>query len=171
CSERQVIFPPGAGGLPTMKFGFTCRAPLSKLGSGQHRLEYRDDNFQGRVGWKEVIIDADPALKLSSSVPNKDRSAELSNYPTDLLNSPPQNLSANATFTLPAVIRSEVSISPDRKVSAPGTAVSKAPTQIPPTVAQPAASAAQPPQLTPNAQNTPRSSFTQLITSDRLTLW
>ena len=172
CAERQVIFPPGAGGLPTMKFGFTCRAPLSKLASGQHRLEYRDDNFQERVGWKEVIVDADPVLQLASSVPNKDRSAELSNYPTDLLNSPPQDLSANATFTLPTVVRSGVGIAPDRKVSAARIAVSKAPTQTPASVAEPAASSAeQPPQLTPNAQNTPRSPFTQLITSDRLTFW
>src|SRR5262249_4778941 len=172
CAERQVIFPPGAGGLPTMKFGFTCRAPLSKLASGQHRLEYRDDNFQERVGWKEVIVDADPVLQLASSVPNKDRSAELSNYPTDLLNSPPQDLSANATFTLPTVVRSGVGIAPDRKVSAARIAVSKAPTQTPASVAEPAASSAeQPPQLTPNAQNTPRSPFTQLITSNQLSVW
>ena len=171
CSERQVIFPPGAGGLPTMKFGFTCRAPLSKLGSGQHRLEYRDNNFQERVGWKEVVVDADPALKISSTVPNRDRSAELSNYPTDLLNSPPQILSADATFTLPAVVRNAVSVSPDRKVSAPGATVPKAPTQSPASVTEPAASSAPPTQLTPNAQNTPRSAFTQLIASDRMTLW
>ena len=171
CSERQVIFPPGAGGLPTMKFGFTCRAPLTKLGSGQHRLDYRDDNFHERVGWKEVIVDADPALKLASSVPNKDRSAELSNYPTDLLNSPPQDLSANGTFTLPSVVRSGASITPDRKVSAAGAAVSKGSAQTLITMAEPAASAAQPPQLTRNAQSTPRSAFTQLIASDRLSFW
>ncbi|PYY11741.1 MAG: hypothetical protein DMG61_18265, partial [Acidobacteria bacterium] len=47
CAERQVIFPPGAGGLPTMKFGFTCRAPLTRLTFSRHRLEYHDDNFPG----------------------------------------------------------------------------------------------------------------------------
>ena len=34
CTERQVIFPSGAGGLPTMKFGFTCRTPLKLVSGG-----------------------------------------------------------------------------------------------------------------------------------------
>src|SRR5579859_1608748 len=105
CSEGQVIFPPGAGGLPTMKFGFTCRAPLTGVKSGQHFIEYRDDNFQGRAGWKEVIVNADPALELTSEAAHTDRSGELSNYPTDLLISPPQDLGARATFTIPVMGR------------------------------------------------------------------
>lgn len=171
CAERQVIFPPGAGGLPTMKFGFTCRAPLTGVSSGQHRIEYRDDNFQERAGWKEVIVNADPALRVNTNVPNKDRSAELSNYPTDLLNSPPQVLSASATFTLPAAVQSRKGISPDRKVTAANTAAAKAPAQIQISAASSAPGVTQPPPLEPNVQNTPRSAFTQLISSDRLSLW
>ena len=38
---------------------------------------------------------------ISSSVPQTDRSAELTNYPTDLLNSPPQDLSAAIQFRYP----------------------------------------------------------------------
>src|ERR1700733_102475 len=92
--SSQVIFPPGAGGLPTMKMGFVYRAaypPDHKSGS----LQYADDNFPGHAGWKEIVAVASPAASfISSSVPQTDRSAGLTNYPTDLLNSPPQQLSA-----------------------------------------------------------------------------
>jgi len=173
CAERQAIFPPGAGGLPTMKFAFTCGAPLANLNSGRHQLEYHDDNFQGRVGWKEVIVKADPALQLVSDVPGTDRSAELSNYPTDLLNSPPQNLSANATFTLPAASPARTAVSSE-KAAAPvtRTTVPKAPQQGATSSTNNASEASpQPAPLTSNVQRTPRSAFTQLITSNQLSVW
>lgn len=173
CAERQVIFPPGAGGLPTMKFGFTCRAPLAGLFSGHHRLEYHDDNFQGRAGWKEVIVHADPALQLVSDAPPKDRSGELSNYPTDLLNSPPQDLSANATFTLPVVASPARTAASSERASSPSTSSSlpKASQQSPTSSTNHASEVARPASLTANAQSTPRSAFTQLITSNNLSLW
>ena len=172
CAERQVIFPPGAGGLPTMKFGFTCRAPLARLASGHHRLEYRDDNFQGRAGWKEVIVHADPALQLVSDAPAKDRSGELSNYPTDLLNSPPQDLNANATFTLPAASPARTAASSEKATSpATSSSVPTASEQSATSSTNQASEVAGPAPLTTNAQSTPRSAFTQLITSNNLSLW
>jgi len=172
CAERQVIFPPGAGALPTMKFGFTCRAPLTRLSSSQHLLEFRDDNFQGRAGWKEVIVHADPALQLVSNAPDKDRSAELSNYPTDLLNSPPQVLSANATFMLPAIALPAPSALFAKKVAAPAASatISAADSQTPTSKAT-TGPETEPPRLSSNTQGTPRSAFTQLIASDQLSLW
>ena len=49
-TAREVSFPPGAGGLPTMRIGIDYRAPLD--GAGQ-RLHYRDGNYPGRAGWKD----------------------------------------------------------------------------------------------------------------------
>jgi ABC-type nickel/cobalt efflux system permease component RcnA len=100
--SQQVIFPPGAGGMPTMKLGFLFRAMLA---DGEfavtHQLHYRDSNFPERAGWKEVVARAAAGVTLiDSSVPQQDRSQQLSNYPTDLLNSPPQVLEANISFSL-----------------------------------------------------------------------
>ncbi len=95
--SREVIFPPGAGGLPTMKLGFVFRS-AAIAATGQElttRLEYVDNNFSGRAGWKEIVLSARGGGLVSSSVSQTDRSAELSNYPTDLLNSPPQDLTAS----------------------------------------------------------------------------
>jgi ABC-type nickel/cobalt efflux system permease component RcnA len=103
-----IIFPPGAGGLPTMKMSFVYGATLSGgrpdvFSAGAGSIYYRDENFPGRIGWKEVVAVAGPGVTfLSSSAPTLDRSSELSNYPTDLLNSPPHDLEASIRFALPA---------------------------------------------------------------------
>jgi ABC-type nickel/cobalt efflux system permease component RcnA len=99
--SQQIIFPPGAGGLPTMKMGFLFRAPLENATrSATRQLHYRDGNFPERAGWKEVVAEGiDGVMITTSSVPERDRSQQLSNYPSDLLNSPPQVLEAGVTFT------------------------------------------------------------------------
>ena len=98
--SQNVIFPPGAGNLPTMKIGVVYRAQL--LGATcPCTLEYRDGNLPERAGWKEVVANADPGATLAmSTAASVSRSQELANYPTDLINSPPQDLSARLTFEL-----------------------------------------------------------------------
>ncbi|MFZ1119348.1 MAG: sulfite exporter TauE/SafE family protein [Candidatus Binataceae bacterium] len=160
CVSRQAIFPPGAGGLPTMKMGFVYRASLQHaIGAGPVSLNYRDDNFAGRAGWKEIIALGGRGVALTgSSVPSRDRSLELTNYPTDMLHSPPQTLEAAVTF----------------KAVPPGTVTGGEPA----TTAAGAAgllaarSAAWAPgvRLEANRQGTPRNAFTDLIKSNRMDL-
>jgi len=104
-ASREIIFPPGAGGLPTMKIGIVYKAKLSVNSTpGAFLLNYRDGNFPGRAGWKEIIAVAQPGAKiLNSSVGDTSRSSELNDYPTDLLNSPPQDLEAHVNFTTVAI--------------------------------------------------------------------
>ena len=118
--SRNVIFPPGAGGLPTMKFGFVYRAMPGNLTPGSlAALHYRDANFSGRAGWKEIVATADSAIKLTaSSAPATDRSAQLSNYPTDLLNSPPQDVEATLSFSAPFVVTENAAPKPPIAVAA-----------------------------------------------------
>jgi ABC-type nickel/cobalt efflux system permease component RcnA len=104
-----VIFPPGAGGLPTMKMGFVYDAlyPSTPSTPGyidrRHvSLRYLDNNYPGHTGWKEIVVETSAGALLRSSVPATDRSGELGNYPTDLLTSPPQDLEASVVAELPA---------------------------------------------------------------------
>ncbi len=100
--SANVIFPEGAGGLPTMKLAILYRAVLGNSPGGPEDLRYRDDNFASRAGWKEVIAVAQSgAAIIERSVPAQDRSRELSDYPTDLLDSPPQVSQARLRFTRP----------------------------------------------------------------------
>lgn len=163
--SAEVIFPPGAGDLPTMKIAILFRAPLAESSRGAvEDLRYRDENFAARAGWKEVIAVGRSGVALvESSVPDRDRSRELGDYPTDLLDSPPQVREARVRFTRPAatvVAR-----------SAP-TAIAPLPPAEPKVEA--AAQRADAPE-TPvvarvNAQSTTRGSFTDLITTRELTV-
>jgi len=99
--SKKINFPPGAGGLPTLKIGVLYEVNFPANGdSPQYSLNYRDNNFAGRAGWKEIVAVSESGVNLvNSSIPLTDRSAELTNYPTDLLNSPPQQLDARVEFT------------------------------------------------------------------------
>ena len=119
--SSQVIFPPGAGGLPTMKMGFVYQAPYPPAGDRSSvGLEYADNNFPGHAGWKEIVAVGPAANLISSSVPQSDRSAQLSNYPTDLLNSPPQDLSAVIQFRYPVALKSQRE-NPNKDTAGPST--------------------------------------------------
>ena len=98
--SEDIIFPTGAGGLPTMKFGFAYQAEIPvECAPAPCHLGY-EDYFPNRAGWKEMVAATGQGISLvSSTAPDRDRSGQLSNYPTDLLNSPPQVLEASLVFS------------------------------------------------------------------------
>ena len=94
--DHALAFPPGAAGLRTLRFEAVYTSPV--VAAGQARLELRDTNFAGRIGWKEVVLTAgDGARVTSSSAPSTSVSHELAAYPKDLLSSPLEVTSAAAT--------------------------------------------------------------------------
>jgi nickel/cobalt exporter len=69
-----LAHPRGAGGLRTTRFEVVLRGPRL---AGPTAVTYRDTNYAGRIGWREVVVgDA------------SSRSRELRAYPQDLLSSP-----------------------------------------------------------------------------------
>jgi nickel/cobalt exporter len=136
----DVIFPSGAGGLPTLKIGIHYRAPLPEAG-GTVALSYVDTNYADRAGWKEIVAVGAPGIVVvDSSVPETDRSRQLADYPTDLLDNPPQVVAARVTFAR------------------------ERPAILPTPLDESAAGASPTPALEPNRQATPRDRFTQLMT-------
>ena len=179
--SREIIFPPGAGGLPTMKIGMLFRAKLEEASMGEERsLDYRDGNFPGRAGWKEIIAVADAGLKLiHSSVPGTDRSRQLSDYPTDLLNSPPQQLEARINFTVgtvpPAVlpVRSPISVAKTTRQTLEPSNEILPPEQtyrVDTNLNSARSSDDSSVQLAANRQTTPRNSFTDIMATKQLGL-
>jgi ABC-type nickel/cobalt efflux system permease component RcnA len=194
----EVIFPPGAGGLPTLKLGMRFRASLDGASAAAvHELHYQDANFPGRAGWKEIITTGGQGITLvSSTVPERDRSHELADYPTDLLNSPPQHVEARVIFARQALapglaaVGTLSALSPesiqDRRSSSPLMGEERGrgarghqpytPTLALPrreggdTVLSEVKMPIEPVGLVVNRQMTPRSSFTELITSQQLGL-
>ncbi len=185
AQSTEVIFPPGAGGLPTMKLGILYRAKLDGATTVMD-LRYKDANFEGRAGWKEIVAVAGAGITLmSSSVPEQDRSRQLANYPTDLLNSPPQDLEARLIFqregSSQAVATLEPPGPPETRVEGPGHRPVPTTTQrtepssatrsgevriAPPPSARAVEAQApmgEPLRLQVNRQATPRNSFTELM--------
>jgi ABC-type nickel/cobalt efflux system permease component RcnA len=156
--SAEVIFPEGAAGLPTMKLAILYRAALGNSPDDPADMRYRDDNFASRAGWKEVIaVAASGAAIIESSVPAQDRSRELSDYPTDLLDSPPQVSQARLRFA--------------RRMPAP--VVTRVAPPAPETPAEARHSPAPPEPVIaprPNVQATTGSVFTGLIGARELTV-
>ena len=93
AESSELTFPPGAGGLPTLRIGAVYRGTPSPAQSAAARvLTYRDGNYPGRAGWKEIVARAAPGMRLvESTVPDRDRSRELTDYPTDPAESSPEH--------------------------------------------------------------------------------
>jgi nickel/cobalt exporter len=185
--SRQVAFADGAGGLRTMKIGFVFRSKLD-VTVGVHKLSYIDNNFPGRSGWKEIVVLGDGVEILDSSASATDRSQELTNYSSDVLNSPPQQLSALVGFTTslselePIAAAAVIGTSSKRTIPKganprhrrpwSGAITSSDLSAAPSSSGDVVASTAAPLSLAAHAQNTPRSRFTELISTEgKLTFW
>ena len=117
AGPMQLSFPAGAGGLPTLRLVMPLAAPTGGARTGT--LNYRDENYVERIGWKEIIARAGDGVALkNATVPATDISAELTQYPADRLNDPLRITEAAVTFA-PGV--------PGSGVAAPGSAQQPAP--------------------------------------------
>ena len=177
--SQDVIFPTGAGNLPTMKFGFAYRSEISAdCTAAPCQLDYEDTNFPGRAGWKEVIVTTGQEISLiRSTAPDHDRSDRLSNYPSDLLNSPAQLLQARLIFSMPAAFAKPPSsriatagggshnVPVGRRSSsnrAPAVPVNVSPIETP------SSGTDRNIQVKPNRQATPRNAFTELMATKQV---
>ncbi len=80
--ERTLAFPEGQGGL------FTERLEMTLTGTrpaGKGQLYYADGNFTDRVGWQEIVVEADGVDLDTAGLPTEDMSQALTTYPDELL--------------------------------------------------------------------------------------
>ncbi len=86
----NLVIADGAGNLPILRI--TAHALLPIQGG---KLQYQDNNYPDRAGWKEIVIDAASGTTLQrASQPGKDLSKALTHYPPDPTIAPPQDLRA-----------------------------------------------------------------------------
>jgi ABC-type nickel/cobalt efflux system permease component RcnA len=100
--DQELSFPPGQGGLPTLRLSLGLQGQL-RSSSGEQRLYYRDDNYAQRLGWKEIVVRPGAGVSLvNATAPQQDRSNELRNYPEDFLSRPPDQREAHLTMVIDA---------------------------------------------------------------------
>jgi high-affinity nickel-transport protein len=178
-----------------MKMGFVLEAanePTASAATRELNVQLADNNYPGQSGWKEMVGTLTAGTLLRTSVPAIDRSGELSNYPTDLLASPPQVLGASLVVALPAVppmigvarplqVSRPAAASIAGAVPAPSRAVAESRSALNQAAAihlagavessQGASTAPVTMRLHANQQHTPRSKFTELIQAEHLSPW
>ncbi|MGH2463275.1 MAG: nickel transporter [Candidatus Limnocylindria bacterium] len=97
-SDPELTFPPGVGGLETLRLmcGFT--APFA-LSAEVRSLTVTDTVDDGRSGWREISIAAGDGVTLATSdVPEASPTNLLEGYPEDMLQSPIDVRAAQASF-------------------------------------------------------------------------
>ena len=85
----------GAGNLPILRVDMQAHIDSD----GDSALNYEDENYPQRAGWKEIVITAGNGvslLKVSQS--NNDLSQALTHYPPDPTVAPPQDLRAEVSW-------------------------------------------------------------------------
>lgn len=85
---------PGQGPLEVLRLEVDLTGELADAGA---TIEYTDDNYSDRVGWKEIVIYPVRGQGIErSSVPSESSSDELRSYPQDELSSPLNQVTASA---------------------------------------------------------------------------
>ena len=99
--NHVISFPPGQGGLPTLRLVLDVEGRYGPLGDKELSVYYRNDNYKERPGWKGVVLQAGTGAFISrSTVPSQDRSNELRDFPQGMLDTPANETEASAVATL-----------------------------------------------------------------------
>lgn len=100
--SHQLSFPPGQGGLPTLRLSLVLQGQWSQRDEQTAQdLYFRDGNYSNRLGWKEIVVKPGQDVSLvNSTVPEHDQSNELRSYSEEMLSSPPDQREARSTFVL-----------------------------------------------------------------------
>ena len=100
--SHQLSFPPGQGGLPTLRLSLILQGQWSqKDQQTAQNLYFRDKNYSKKLGWKEIVVKPAQGVSLvNSTVPEHDQSDELRSYSEDMLSSPLDQREARSSFIL-----------------------------------------------------------------------
>jgi nickel/cobalt transporter (NicO) family protein len=99
---QSLEFPTGQGGLVTLRLTLDLEAPLADT-LAPLAIEYRDDNFAERLGWREIVVrPLDGVALRDSTAPQSDQSDELRTYPDDMLSNPLNMRQVSFTLALGA---------------------------------------------------------------------
>jgi len=117
-----LTFPPGAGGLSTLRLVCHFMAVLP-AGGGERTVRVADATDDGHVGWREVTIAAGPDVTLADAdVPSRSPSAELTAYPVDAFQTPPDIRTGTARFRTSGRSSGEAPVSGPAPPASRGTA-------------------------------------------------
>ncbi len=86
ATAASITFPPGLGGLSTMRLECVYLTPMPT--SAGSTVTFDDISYPDRIGWREIVATADGVSIDASGLPTTSPSARLTHYPTDLITQP-----------------------------------------------------------------------------------
>jgi len=93
-----------AGGLQTLRIESEFSAVFESHHSAVHQLQFADNNFADRLGWREIVISADLGLSIFNSTGYGNTiSEELKKYPENMLSSPLNERTVTLSFSTAGV--------------------------------------------------------------------
>lgn len=104
-ASMGITLPPGAGNLPTLRMEWLLNAPILNADKDAiHRVSFENNNYPGRVGWNEIIVNRTPGINIfDSSAFGTSMTDELKSYPENMLSAPLAEREAEFSFTSSAV--------------------------------------------------------------------
>jgi ABC-type nickel/cobalt efflux system permease component RcnA len=82
-----LSFPPGVGGLPTMRVVCQYEAALATPIAAGTAVSFADRSYDARIGWREIVVAGDGAT-IEGEVTDVGTSQRLTSYPQPLLSQP-----------------------------------------------------------------------------------
>lgn len=85
--SSALEFPPGAGGLPTLRL--TCAFQAAIAVTENVQVEFKNKTYAERLGWREIVVTSEGvSLEGDLAAMSQSVSQRLTVYPNDLLSSP-----------------------------------------------------------------------------------
>jgi nickel/cobalt exporter len=97
-ASSSITFPPGLGGLSTMRIECAYVAPLPSPLT-RAAVTFEDPSYPDRIGWREIVANGDGVSIDSGGLPTTSLSKRLTTYPTDLISQPIDTRSASIVVT------------------------------------------------------------------------
>ena len=100
-NEAGLTFPPGVGGLSTMRIVCGFSAKLGQPLAAGGRVTFADTSFVDRLGWREIVVQGSGVTVAAAAgeLRTTDTSERLTRYPTNLLTQALADLSVDIVAT------------------------------------------------------------------------
>jgi nickel/cobalt transporter (NicO) family protein len=134
-TSAGLSFPPGAGGLSTLRLVCEFEAPLAAPITAATAITFRDTSFPERIGWREIVNQGSGTTLAVTAGADRSTSpsARLTSYPKDLIAAPLDDRSIAITASPGGAELAPVTFADATPVASPTTPV------VPVTSAAPAA--------------------------------
>jgi len=99
-ASQDIRLTPGQNGLSTLQLQLLLRGTFEEaVNLKEQEVFFRDNNYSGRIGWKEIVVNPGKGVSLQkSTVTQRSSSNQLTSYPEDMLRSPLSIREARAVF-------------------------------------------------------------------------